>query len=88
MQDYPIRRKATTVRLPDYMLTDLNVEARRLGISVSRLLENLMEVCLYQPNPDTLAAIEEARSGVEMEDFDPNELDRYIYEAAEEIGTV
>ncbi len=47
-----------------------------------------MEVCLYQPNPDTLAAIEEARSGVEMEDFDPNELDRYIYEAAEEIGTV
>lgn len=88
MQDYPIRRKATTVRLPDYMLTDLNVEARRQGISVSRLLENLMEVCLYQPNPDTLAAIEEARSGVEMEDFDPNELDRYIYEAAEEIGTV
>jgi hypothetical protein len=81
MQDYPIKRKATTIRLPDYMLIDLNVEARRQGISVSRLLENFMETCLYQPNPETLAAIEEARSGVEMEeltDYDIEHFDEYV----------
>ena len=78
MQDYPIKRKATTVRLPDYMLIDLNVEARRQGISVSRLLENFTEACLYPPNPETLAAIEEARSGVEMEEVDLSSFEDFI----------
>ena len=40
-----------------------------------------------KPNAETLAAIEEARSGVEMEDFDPNELDEYIY-AAEDVKSM
>ena len=72
-------RKATTVRLPDYLLADLHAEARRRNISVSKLLENIAEERMYQPNAETLNAIEEAKSGVEMEDFDPNELDKYIY---------
>ncbi len=79
MEDYPIKRKATTVRLPDYMLVDLNVEARRQGISVSRLLENIMEERLYQqPNAETLAAIEEAKSGVEMEEVDLSSFENFI----------
>ena len=79
MQDYPIKRKATTIRLPDYMLIDLNVEARRQGISVSRLLENITEERLYQqPNAETLAAIEEARSGVEMEEVDLSSFENFI----------
>ena len=81
-------RKATTVRLPDYLLADLHAEARRRNISVSKLLENIAEERMYQPNAETLNAIEEAKSGVEMEDFDPNELDKYIYAEAEEIGVV
>ena len=56
-------RKATTVRLPDYLLADLHNEAHRRNISVSRLLENIVEERMYQPNAETLAAIEEARSG-------------------------
>ncbi len=82
-------RKQTTVRLPDYLLADLHAEARRRGTSVSRLIEDIAEEKMYQnPNKETLEAIEEARSGVEMEDFDPNELDKYIYEATEEVNAV
>ena len=56
-------RKATTVRLPEYLLADLHNEARRRNVSVSRLLEDIVEEKMYQPNADTLAAIEETRSG-------------------------
>ena len=56
-------RKRTTVSLPEYMLMDLSAEAHRQGISVSRLLENITEERIYRPNADTLAAIEETRSG-------------------------
>ena len=42
---------------------------------MSKLLECIAEETMYRPNAETLAAIEEARSGVEMEDFDPDELD-------------
>lgn len=49
--------------------------------------EYLLDGMYSKPNAETLAAIEEARSGVEMEDFDPDELDKYIY-AAEEIDAV
>lgn len=70
-------RKATTVRLPDYMLADLHSEARRQGISVSRLLENITEERIYHPNADTLAAIEEARSGAEMEELTSYDIEHF-----------
>jgi hypothetical protein len=73
-----IMRKQTTVRLPEYMLTDLHVEARKKGISVSRLIEDSLESVLYQPNADTLEALEEARSGVEMEKVDLSSFDAFI----------
>ncbi|MBQ4392620.1 MAG: hypothetical protein II826_05855 [Prevotella sp.] len=56
------------------MLIDLHNEARRTGVSINKLIEAAIEGSLYRPNAETLAAIEEARSGVEMEDFDPDEL--------------
>ena len=73
-----VTRKATTVRLPDYMLTDLHNEARRTGVSVSRLIEDTLEESLYRPNSETLAAIEECRSGVEMEELDLSSFDAFI----------
>ena len=81
-------RTNTTVSLPDYMLADLNVEARRKGITVSRLIEDRLEESMYQPNAETLAAIEECRSGVELDDFDPDELDKYIYAEAKEVNAI
>ena len=84
-----VTRKATTVRLPDYLLADLHPEAHRRNLSVSKLIESIAEERMYCPNAETLAAIEECRSGVEMEDFDPDELDQYIYaEKAEEVHAV
>jgi len=71
-------RKQTTVRLPEYMLIDLNSEAHRQGISVSKLIENITEAYMYQqPNPDTLAALEEARSGAEMEELTDKDLENF-----------
>lgn len=70
-------RRQTTVRLPDYMLADLNAEARRQGISVSRLIEDRLEESMYRPNAETLAAIEEARSGVEMEELTHDQIENF-----------
>ena len=59
------------------MLTDLSNEARRRKTTISKLLEDFVEPALYQqPNPETLAAIEEARSGVEMAVVDTSSYDR------------
>jgi hypothetical protein len=81
-------RSNTTISLPNYMLADLNAEARRKGVTISRLIEDSLEELLYRPNPDTIAAIEECRSGVELENFDPNELDKYIYAETEAVNAV
>lgn len=58
-----VTRRRTTVSLPDYLLADMNAEARRKGISVSRLIEDMAERTMYPENRETLEAIEEARSG-------------------------
>ncbi len=70
-------RTNTTVSLPDYMLADLNAEARRKGITVSRLIEDRLEESMYQPNAETLAAIEECRSGVELEELTHEQIEHF-----------
>ncbi len=61
------------------MLTDLSNEARRRKTTISKLLEDFVEPALYQqPNPETLAAIEEARSGVEMAVVDTSSYDAFV----------
>ena len=65
--------------MPEYMLTDLSNEARRRKTTISKLLEDFVEPALYQqPNPETLAAIEEARSGVEMAVVDTSSSDAFV----------
>lgn len=59
------------------MLADLNAEARRQGISVSRLIEDRLEAVMYRPNKETLEAIEEARSGVEMEELTHEQIEHF-----------
>ena len=72
-----VTRRRTTVSLPDYMLADMNAEARRQGISVSRLIEDRMGEALYQPNKETLEALQEARSGVEMEELTHEQIENF-----------
>lgn len=73
-----ITRKQTTVRLPEYMLVDLNTEARRKGMSVSRLIESRLEQSLYHPNKETLEAIEESRSGKYAGVVDTSSFDAFM----------
>ena len=72
------RRRRTTITLPDYMLTDLAGEAKRRKTTISKLLEEFVEPVLYKPNAETLAAIEEARSGVEMPVVDTSSYDAFV----------
>ena len=61
------------------MLTDLSNEARRRKTTISKLLEDFVEPARYQqPTPETLAAIEEARSGVEMAVVDTSSYDAFV----------
>ena len=85
-----IKRKAASFRLPSYLLEGLKTEARRQHRSVNNLVEVALLKSLYnEPNAETLAAMKECQSGVELEDFDPNELDKYIFaETSEEIRPV
>ena len=62
-------------RLPSYLLEGLKTEARRQHRSVNNLVEVVLLKSLYnEPNAETLAAMKECLSGVELENFDPNEL--------------
>ena len=64
-------RKQTAFRLDSSLLERLKAEARR----EHRSLNNIVEVLLYEalenrPNPETMEAIEEARSAKGKETFD------------------
>ena len=81
-------RRKTSFRLPDYLLDGLRQEAKRQKTSMNSLLELFLKEGLFEePNDQTRAAIEECRSGVELDDFDPDSLDQYIY-AAEAVDAV
>ena len=72
------RRMRASITLPDYMVIDLGNEAKRRGTTVSKLVEGYVEPALYAPNADTLAAIEEARSGVELPQVDTSSYDGFV----------
>lgn len=82
------RRSPVTFRLPDHILTDLRNEARRRGVSMNKLVEDGIEEMMYKPNADTLAAMDECMSGVELEEFNLSELDEMINEATEEVYAI
>ena len=83
------KRSATSFRLPMYLLEGLRAEAKRQHRSVNNLVEVFLHESLYhEPNAETLAAMAECSSSAELEDFDPNELDKYINEKTEEVHAV
>lgn len=43
---------------------------------------------LYGNKGLTLAAMEECKSGDELDDFDPKSLEKYIYEEAEAVNAI
>ncbi|MBP3229078.1 MAG: hypothetical protein J6M53_09900 [Bacteroidaceae bacterium] len=81
-------RKATTVRLPDYLLADMSAAARRKGVSVSRFIEEIAAAAIYKPNAETMEALRECRSDAELEDFNPADLDQYIYATPQTVHAI
>ncbi len=64
-------RTQTAFRLSNALLERLRREAEREHRSLNNLVELLlMEALEDRPNPETLAAIEEARSGKDKQTFD------------------
>ena len=61
-----IERKQIAFRLSTALMERLRVEAKRENRSLNNLVEVLLTESLdRRPNPETMAAIEEARSGKE-----------------------
>lgn len=71
MMEATIARKQTTLRLGADLMDRLCEEARREHRSLNSLIEAILARAMeHRPNADTLAAIEEARSGKELETLD------------------
>ena len=71
MMEATIARKQTTLRLGADLMDRLCEEARREHRSLNSLIEAILACAMeHRPNADTLAAIEEARSGKELETLD------------------
>lgn len=59
-----IHKKAQSFRLPIDLIERLKILARRQNRSLNNFVEcALLDLAYSEPNDDTLAAIEEARSG-------------------------
>lgn len=79
-----ITRKQTAFRLNEVLLEDLKKRAAQCNRSLNNYVESLLAQALYgNPNPDTIEAINESRSGkyagkLDMKDFDAflNSIDR------------
>ena len=68
-----------TVTLPQFEADYIRKEAKRIGWSLSALAgEYILDGMYKRPNADTLAAIEEARSGVEMEPLDLSSFESFM----------
>ena len=58
------RRKQVTLRITEELRERLNQEARKEHRSVNNLVEGiLLDAMYYEPNEETIEAIEEARAG-------------------------
>lgn len=77
--DTTVHRKQTAFRLKTDLIERLRLEARRENRSLNNLVEVILSEALdRKPNPETMAAIEEARSGKELETLDLEHFDDFI----------
>ena len=71
-----VKRRATSFRLPTDLLEGLRAEAQKQHRSVNNLVEVFLLESLYRrPNAVTLAAMEEAKSGAELDELTDENID-------------
>ena len=74
-----IKRKATSFRLPEYLLKDLKEKAKREHRSVNNFVEVILLDAIYkEPNETTLAAMAECKSGKKLPKVDTSSLEAFI----------
>lgn len=79
MMEARIARKQTTLRLGADLMDRLCEEARREHRSLNSLIEAILARAMeHRPNADTLAAIEEARSGKYAGTIDTSSMEAFI----------
>ncbi|MFV0554044.1 MAG: toxin-antitoxin system protein [Mangrovibacterium sp.] len=71
-------RAATTIRLERSFLARLKEKAKQTNQSLNSYMEGiLLDGEYYEPNAETIAAIEEARSGKDLEVLDLDNFRKY-----------
>lgn len=70
------KRRSTSFRLPVYLLDGLRSEAQKQHRSVNNLVEVfLLDALYHEPNAETLAAMAECESGVELDELTDENID-------------
>lgn len=79
-----VSKRATSLRFPSVMLETLKQRARENNSSLNSYVVGLLRDALDEhPNPITLAAIKEARSGKSAGIADTSSLDAFIKSCSE-----
>lgn len=74
-----VTRKSATFRLNAALLERMKAEALRENRSLNNFVETvLMDAVYHTPNAETIEAIEEARSGKELETLDMKHFDEFV----------
>lgn len=72
-------KRITTFRLSEELLERLKVLAKKENRSLNNFVEyTLMEIAYNEPNEETIAAMKEAESGVELETLDVDNLRSFV----------
>lgn len=78
------RRKQVTLRITEELRERLNQEARKEHRSVNNLVEGiLLDAMYYEPNEETIEAIEEARAGRYAGTIDLSSREAFIRSCSE-----
>ena len=73
------RKQQTSFRLRASLMERLRAEARYEHRSLTNIVETLLDEALkHRPNPETLAAIEEARSGKYAGTIDASSFESFM----------
>lgn len=79
-----IIRKQTSFRLREDLVKALQEEARKANRSLNNLVECLLMAAMYsEPNEETIAAIEEARTGKFAGTIDTSSMEAFIKSCSE-----
>ena len=79
MVDTSTIKVQTAFRLNKDLIRRLKVKAKKENRSLNNYVETvLMDIAYNEPNDETIAAIEEARSGKPMEKLDVDNLEGFV----------